>query len=222
MPVPESTVPLWQQPVTYSAVGGTKADDLLSYPPAGYRPIVRRTRIGHGDNRFHYATTQVMSWGVQRLSGMDVEVMDAPAAVTDATYSPIAFGSDGTPVQAASLTDAGEDTFAADGTSFLVPGDTAILTIPFARMHITAPVRVVYVINEPNRRGFAYGTLAGHPESGEESFVIERSDEGSVWITITAFSRPSSLLWRLAGLPLRIAQRRYIDRYLRVLAGPVD
>ncbi len=37
---------------------------------------------------------------------------------------------------------------------------------------LRAPCRVVYVIDEPDRRGFAYGTLPGHPESGEELFAV--------------------------------------------------
>lgn len=34
---------------------------------------------------------------------------------------------------------------------------------------ITAPCRVVYVVDEPRRRGFAYGTLHGHPERGRST-----------------------------------------------------
>ena len=37
---------------------------------------------------------------------------------------------------------------------------------------LRAPCRVVYVIDEADRRGFAYGTLPGHPESGEELFAV--------------------------------------------------
>ena len=37
---------------------------------------------------------------------------------------------------------------------------------------VRAPCRVVYVVDEPDRRGFAYGTLPGHAESGEELFVV--------------------------------------------------
>ncbi|SIP67631.1 hypothetical protein BN9982_740001 [Mycobacterium tuberculosis] len=33
---------------------------------------------------------------------------------------------------------------------------------------LRAPCRVVYVIDEPDVRGFGYGTLPGHPVSGEE------------------------------------------------------
>src|SRR5690349_11068708 len=37
---------------------------------------------------------------------------------------------------------------------------------------VRVPCRVVYVIDEPDRRGFAYGTLPGHAESGEELFAV--------------------------------------------------
>src|SRR6516164_10918085 len=39
---------------------------------------------------------------------------------------------------------------------------------------LPAPCRVVYVVDEPDIRGFAYGTLPGHPESGEARFVVRR------------------------------------------------
>ncbi|WP_235928879.1 DUF1990 family protein [Marisediminicola senii] len=216
-------MPLWEKPVTYGAIGGTKAADLLTYPPKGFRPIERRRRIGHGENRFAWASAQTMSWGIQRLSGFTVDVVDAPAAVTDQTYVPVSFDDDGRPVESvAAETGAGEDTFGGDGTSFLIPGDTATLTIRFLGIPVTAPVRVVYVIDEPNRKGFAYGTLRGHPESGEEAFVVERTDDGSVWLTISAFSRPSAWYWWVLSIPLRIAQEQYTRRYLKVLAGPTD
>lgn len=54
----------------------------------------------------------------------------------------------------------------------------------------------------PRRFGFAYGTLPGHVESGEERFVVEwREDDDSVWYDILAFSRPRHLAAR-AGYPL--------------------
>ena len=73
--------------------------------------------------------------------------------------------------------------------------------------------RIVYVVDETGpvtRFGFAYGTLAGHAESGEERFLVEwdRADD-SVWYDIIAFSRPQHLLARL-GYPLtRRTQRRF-------------
>jgi hypothetical protein len=39
------------------------------------------------------------------------------------------------------------------------------------------------------RTRWAYGTLASHPECGEEVFVVERTRDGTVWLTVSAFSR---------------------------------
>jgi uncharacterized protein (UPF0548 family) len=47
------------------------------------------------------------------------------------------------------------------------------------------------VIDEENRRGFAYGTPPGHPEQGEEAFVVALREDGQVTFTVTAFSRPA-------------------------------
>lgn len=73
--------------------------------------------------------------------------------------------------------------------------------------------RIVYVVDESGpvcRFGFAYGTLPGHVESGEERFLIEWDrDEDSVWYDILAFSRPNHVLTRL-GYPLvRRSQKRF-------------
>ena len=73
--------------------------------------------------------------------------------------------------------------------------------------------RIVYVVDEAGpikRFGFAYGTLPGHVESGEELFQIEwDQDINSVWYDILAFSRPNHFLTRL-GYPLvRHTQKRF-------------
>lgn len=72
--------------------------------------------------------------------------------------------------------------------------------------------RVLYVIDEvtPHRRvGFAYGTLPGHAESGEERFSVELAHDGSVCYDLLAYSRPRHWLARL-GYPLsRAMQRRF-------------
>jgi uncharacterized protein (UPF0548 family) len=99
------------------------------------------------------------------------------------------------------------------------PGTLVLLGIAAGPARISAPCRVVYVVNDPDRRGFAYGTLPGHPESGEEAFVIERRGDETVTFTITAFSRPATLMARAAGPAGRIIQRRITGRYLRALAS---
>ena len=80
------------------------------------------------------------------------------------------------------------------------------------------PCRVVDVVDEPQTRGFAYGTLSGHPERGEERFVVslEPSTE-VVTAEIRAFSRPGSWSTRMAGPIGRSVQRWMTRRYLRAL-----
>ena len=58
--------------------------------------------------------------------------------------------------------------------------------------------------------GFAYGTLPGHVESGEERFLVEwdRGDDG-VWYDILAFSRPNHILTRLGYPVVRRLQKRF-------------
>jgi uncharacterized protein (UPF0548 family) len=77
-------------------------------------------------------------------------------------------------------------------------------------LHI--PCRVVWVLDEPDARGFGYGTLPGHPVAGEESFVVRRED-GTVTLTVSAYSRPALALSRLAGPVGRRAQRLAVRRY---------
>ena len=97
-------------------------------------------------------------------------------------------------------------------------GAVAELRVGVGRLGLRAPVRVVDVIDETTCRGFAYGTLPGHPESGEEAFVVELGKDGSVVLTVTAISRPASRLARLAGPAGRWVQSRITDRYLSALA----
>jgi len=84
-------------------------------------------------------------------------------------------------------------------------------------MHVLAPVRIVYVVDEPHRFGWAYGTLPGHPEEGEERFVVTRTEEGVTDFDITAFSRPAELLARLLGPVTRVMQKSTTRGYLRGL-----
>ena len=73
--------------------------------------------------------------------------------------------------------------------------------------------RIIYVVDEsgPIRKfGFAYGTLPGHVESGEERFLIEWDrGKNSVWYDILAFSRPNHFLTRLGYPVVRRFQKRF-------------
>lgn len=75
------------------------------------------------------------------------------------------------------------------------------------------PCRVLYLVEEAGeveRKGFAYGTLPGHSEHGEERFTVEwRHADDSVRYCIYALSHPANPILR-AGYPLaRRVQRNF-------------
>ena len=88
-------------------------------------------------------------------------------------------------------------------------------------LKLLIPCRVVYVVDEPARRGFAYGTLPDHPEQGEEASVVTQDEDDSVWFEIKAFSRPAALLVRWAGPVGRAIQSVATTRYERAVANVV-
>jgi uncharacterized protein (UPF0548 family) len=80
---------------------------------------------------------------------------------------------------------------------------------------LRAPCRVVWTVQEENRVGFAYGTLVGHPECGEESLVVEIDEHADVWFTIVVFSRAAAWYAKLGGPVTRAAQAFATRRYAR-------
>jgi uncharacterized protein (UPF0548 family) len=88
-----------------------------------------------------------------------------------------------------------------------------VATLRLGPVPIRTRCRVVYVIAEPERIGFAYGTLPGHPERGEERFVVRR-DGDRVSFELTAFAVNASPVARLGGPVSRAVQRRVNSRYL--------
>lgn len=96
----------------------------------------------------------------------------------------------------------------------LSPGTVVTATARVGPLWVVAPCRIVYVTDEPDRFGFAYGTLPGHPEEGEEAFHVVLAPDGALLFEIVAFSRPAALLARLGGPISRGVQRRATRRYL--------
>ena len=97
------------------------------------------------------------------------------------------------------------------------PGSVLVLSLGLAAIRIGAPCRVVYVIDEPGRRGFAYGTLPGHPQRGEDAFIFSQHQDATVTFSITAFSSPASPLAKAAGPLGRAIQRHITSRYQRAI-----
>jgi uncharacterized protein (UPF0548 family) len=95
----------------------------------------------------------------------------------------------------------------------LVQGTDLVVMLRRGLIFVLAPCRIVYVTDEADRFGFAYGTLPGHPERGEEAFHIARSGS-EVSFEITAFSHPAALLARLGSPIARAIQLRVTEAYL--------
>jgi len=96
-------------------------------------------------------------------------------------------------------------------------GENVVVLIPFGRLAVAAPCRVTVVIDEPRRFACAYGTLTGHPESGEELFDVTLGDDDAVTFAIRAFSKPASLLTRVGSPAARMIQAMVTTRYLDAL-----
>ena len=76
------------------------------------------------------------------------------------------------------------------------------------------PCRIVYVVEEDEeieRCGFAFGTLPGHSEEGEERFTVERRDDDSVWYELLSFARPHHLLAKIGFPFVGFFQRRFAE-----------
>lgn len=133
------------------------------------------------------------------------------------------------------------------------PLEVGQIAAPLARLlgvWALAACRVVYVVDErdgqhasprradgvsplvlPEERtdvhrfGFAYGTVAGHPETGEERFLVEhRLADDTVWYDLLAFSRPNHFLSLLALPRVRTMQKRFgrrsLEQMQRAIGAP--
>lgn len=180
-----------EQPFSYPGVGLTRTlppGPGGAGPPAGYDLDHNRTRLGEGEDDFSAARRAIDRWvmfphGWTRIVGH------------------------GEPDPATGAPPAREGTVVA-------------MLARALGVHWRSSCRIVYVLDAeeameggagPVRRyGFAYGTLPGHVEYGEERFSVEMHPDGSVWYDLLAFSRPRYWAARLAKPAARRLQRRFV------------
>jgi uncharacterized protein (UPF0548 family) len=98
-----------------------------------------------------------------------------------------------------------------------VDGATVAFGIGRGPLALLASCRVVWSVDTPERRGFGYGTLPAHPETGEEAFVVSTDSAGRVWAEIVAFSNPGRWYSRLGAPAVPLLQRVAVAAYARAL-----
>ena len=65
--------------------------------------------------------------------------------------------------------------------STIVKGEAVLVALGLGPLEVVAPRMIVYVIDEHDRSGLAYGTPPGPSACGEESFVVERDQHGTTF-----------------------------------------
>ncbi len=89
-------------------------------------------------------------------------------------------------------------------------GETLAMIVRLFGLHWLNACRIVYTIDEERRFGFAYGTLPGHIECGEERFSVEWLEDDTVWYDLKAFSHPRLWLVKMGYPVARRLQRHFV------------
>jgi uncharacterized protein (UPF0548 family) len=102
-------------------------------------------------------------------------------------------------------------------------GTSLLVVAPVGPVELAVPNRVVGVVDEADRFGFAYGTVTGHAEAGEECFLAETSAPGLVRLSVRVHARPATLAARLGGPVVSwlqaVATRRYLAAWAQAIEG---
>lgn len=108
--------------------------------------------------------------------------------------------------------------FRVDSNEPVRQGQGVVVTASALGFTVVEPVEVVSVVSLPDRVGFAYRTVPGHPVNREEAFIVHRRGD-EVFLTIRSLTRASSEQpWRLLFPALLLMQRVVRQRYLRSLS----
>lgn len=165
-----------------------------THPDAADTRVVEVASIvGSGTEWWREAVLRTMSWEIQRAAGYTVIAADPGGA--DIARRPVA-------------------------PTTVMPGQTVRLTRRFGPIRVSAPVRVVYVVDDADRAGFAFGTLRGHPVAGEAAFIVERRADGTVWFVLRSMSGSGPGLWFLARPLIALVRGGLEAGYRRGLTDP--
>lgn len=101
------------------------------------------------------------------------------------------------------------------------PGTTLLVVAAFGPLEMAVPDRVVAVVDEPERFGFAYGTLTGHAEAGEEAFLAEQIAPDQLRLTVRVQAGPATWLAKLGTPVVAVLQKTAARRYLAAWAAAI-
>ena len=104
-----------------------------------------------------------------------------------------------------------------DADAVATEGSEVRMRIGAGPISIAAACQVVAVVAEPREYGFAYGTLSGHPERGEEAFLVSWRADDMVVGSVAAFSQPAQWYTKAGGPVTRTAQALAARRYLAAM-----
>lgn len=108
----------------------------------------------------------------------------------------------------------------------LTLGTTLLVTLRLGPVSIIVPDRIVAVVDDATQSaegthrtfGFAYGTIEGHQERGEESYLVEKDAQGVVTATIRVDASAATWGAKLVSPAVIAFQHAAVNRYLGALA----
>ncbi|WP_026556701.1 DUF1990 family protein [Arthrobacter sp. 35W] len=182
--------------LTYPQVGltrvlATEDSGEIHWPP-GCRGVDISIEVGSGAGDFHALADGILTWQIQRRAGLTVHAAPTVEA-----------------------------------------GGRVVSGFGVGRVRLPVPCEVVWVEPVPAEgtgepacattrlAGFGYGTLPGHPASGEEAFVATMDEEGIVRFRLLAFSRPAGLVFKLGSPVTTLTQKLVTRNYLAAAASLV-
>jgi uncharacterized protein (UPF0548 family) len=105
-------------------------------------------------------------------------------------------------------------------------GETVCVVVNHTFCWSINPCRIVYVLDEKGETekfGFAFGTLPGHSETGEEKFTVEwRHQDDSVWFELLSFARPHDTLAKIGFPFVGFFQRKFAEDAAQAMLDAVS
>lgn len=196
------------QSVNYGTVGASLTAYLLRYPPRGFWVGEHSAKLGTGRPRFESARDQMWQWAIHLNAGL--EILDVVPG-SEGGYRGL------NQRESQAEIDPNEISYTEQGYALVNPGATVSQRIRLWRWTIDLPSRVVLVIDEENRAGYALGSLPGHPFVGEQAFILEIRPDESVWLTVRQLGQPANPKLRVLSPLLRWQQYLLTKRLLKSL-----